>query len=177
MLQNAREREFIHVMDFHFWNTPKFEGFQFRFLFCLQPGHVLFSMPHFQHDFVLEMPHHFPIWFWILGHFKEKPKCNHANKFFFTCFMAHELWFIIYEAFQSTSRIYIVIRNVYLAKIITSSHLNAFDLTFGSLLNKKSTQFSSFIFKSQGTPKASSIRFLYRPFFSFKTVQFHGPSI
>jgi len=34
-------------------------------------------------------------------------------------------------------------------KIITSSHLNAFDLTFGSLLNKKSTQFSSFIFKSQ----------------------------
>jgi len=34
-------------------------------------------------------------------------------------------------------------------KIITSSHLNAFDLTFGSLLNKKSTHFSSFIFKSQ----------------------------
>lgn len=34
-------------------------------------------------------------------------------------------------------------------KIITSSHLNAFDLTFGSLLNNKSTQFSSFIFKSQ----------------------------
>ena len=48
--------------------------------------------------------------------------------------------------------VYIVIQNVYLAKIITSSHLNAFDLTFGSLLNKKSTQFSSFIFKSQGTP-------------------------
>ena len=82
------------------------------------------------------------------------------------------LWFIIYEAFQSTSRIYIVIRNVYLAKIITSSHLNAFDLTFGSLLNKKSTQFSSFIFKSQGTPKKSSIRFFQ--FFISRPSNFMG---
>ena len=36
----------------------KFEKFQFRFLFCFKPYHLLFlEMPHFQDDSVLEMPH------------------------------------------------------------------------------------------------------------------------
>ena len=97
-----------------------------------------------------------------IGHFKEKSKSS------FTCFMAHELWSIInlWSISKYVTYIYIVIQNVYLAKIITSSHLNAFDLTFGSLLNKKSTQFSSFIFKSQGTPIKNS----GRPFIFIKKI-------
>ena len=61
------------------------------------------------------------------------------------------MWFYLQPIYE--------VSNVFLAKIITSSHLNAFDLTFGSLLNQKSSQFSSFIFKSQGIFSLFSVQY------------------
>ena len=101
------EREFIHVMSFWFFLEMPQNSKNFNFGSFSICKHFP-QMPHFRKDFFLEMPHFQIRWgngairgktlnrkgieiktLRILGHFKEKSKYDHVNKFSFTCFLGH----------------------------------------------------------------------------------------